>query len=418
MHKAQQDDLSETEETYRSTIVSEWENGFGIIASKWATSFQVAAEKSARREHKESEKVLMRERRAMREQRREREIEHMVDKSAKRLDPTFSRMDRTMHAVQQQARAREHETLEAAARAEAGEKRRLRVETRVSHKIKEQEDRRKHQQLKRWQTDQQMAKSKVAFDRWERVQREDFEWQRLEQQLLKGQQLAFEEQRRVFLREKGEQEKAQREAMRQDAEGMRAARAEQLLRDQELKEQERKAKEAAKKREEKKIFNALSEFRQEMHLRERAKAQERSIAWDNDRRERMLLQRPDVPPELLDKVPLAQRVAPPEPFVMAGGNPTYSKTWTPFKVVKLVAAPSNGVALGRPFLVCWMCTRVTSSCQIVVRSGNGEIGRARVRTAVGEASFTAPTEWFSELEIEFIAGDQVLRDTRLPKATS
>ena len=347
LHGRQQAEVAETERTFRQTTLREMEEAFASIMPKFAESMRVASELTARREHKESEKILMRERREIREVRRERELDHMLKQCAKRFDPSIMREDRTMRTLQMQAQAKEEEERLAQERAEDYKQRRNRVEENISSKVKEMEQKRQQAQLQRWSTAQTMAKSKVAFERWERVMREDFEWQKLERQIMKGQQLALEEQRRVFLREKDIQDRQRREELQREEQRMREERyavIERNRQQQKLKEEELAAH---RQKEERKVFNYLSEFRDEQRHRERATIVKRSIAWDNDRQERMLLQRPDVA-EVIDQVPLAKRVGPPEPFVMCGNVPTYSAVWTPFKVVKLEAAPRAGVALGRP----------------------------------------------------------------------
>jgi myosin heavy subunit len=418
MHYLQQQDLGETEWTFRSTLASEWENALGPIMSKWNASYQSASELHARREHKESERVLMKERRILREKRREREQEHIFQQTAARMEPTIARENRSMQALQRQARARDDADAAALTRMENERQRRNRVEARVLDQMKHGEDKLKAQQLKRWKTSQEMAKSKVAFERWGRVMREDFEWQRMEQQLLKGQKLAFEEDRRVFLLEKGERDKTRRAELRVVADDQAVQKKAEIADREQAREAVQLARDADKRREERKTFNALTEFRQEVELRARATATERSIAWDNDRRERQLLQRPDLPPDSIEDIALSLRVAPCEPFTMAGGNITHAKVWAPVRVLKLDALPSNGVVPGRPFTIAWLATRVTKACYIVARSGNGEIGRHRVTKAVGECSIVAPTEWFSYLEVDFMCGDTMQKSATISKATA
>jgi myosin heavy subunit len=410
-------DLMETEETFRMVFIREQAGEFGVIGMMKADDLQRALDLQARREHKEAESILMKERRIIREARREKELDRMLQQSARRLEPTLAREDRTLHAVQRQLKAKEESISEAQERAKKEEARRKEVERRQAEQKEIAARKIQESQFTRWKTQQAMAKSKIAYERYERIQREDFEWQRLEQQILHGQRLALEEQRRMFLQEKAEQDKKRRQAMKLDEEALLHQKWLEMQQERSAQEEEESKKQERTLQEERKIFNQLAEFREEIHRRERARAVEKSISWDADRRERMILQRPDIPKEAVDAIPLAKRVGPPAPFIMSNNLPSYAQIWTPFKVVKLDAAPRRGVVQGGKFTVSWCATKTTPSAYIVVTSGTGEVGRCRVKTAVGEWRFTAPDEWFSELEISFVSGDEVVKSTTIAKAT-
>ena len=400
------DDLHQTEATYRTEIARAMETGFELIEMKCHEEYQIASEREARREHKIAEEKLMNERRSLREARRQQELDRMIEQTAVRLDPTIMREDHTTRAIQRNLQAKEKEVEVLLQRAAEENERRRIVEQRVNQKRIEREKRRQSEELLLWKSTQHLARAKSAYDRYGRVLSEDYDWQRLERQILKGQELALEEQRRVFLRHKSTEETVRREKQRIEETRLQEQKDAEIRAIEKQRATDEEERLHKKKMEERKIFNALSTFREEMKLREKAQRVQASIAWENDRKERMVLQRPDISRHMMDRLPLSQRVGAPEAFTMAGGNVTFSKVWTPFRVVKFQAAPSTGVATGAPFTVSWLLTRCIPYLRIVVSTGAGEIARYRITTSAGDTHFTAPKEWFSELAIDLLSGEQ------------
>ena len=60
--------------------------------------------------------------------------------------------------------------------------------------------------------------------------------------------------------------------------------------------------------------------------------------------------------------------------------------------------------------------RFKSKAKIVVLTGVGALDDRRIREAVGTERFTAPTDWFSQLEIELHHGQEVLGRITLSRA--
>jgi hypothetical protein len=409
-HEKERTALCDYEGRLRAEFFQACDQFHKSLQHEFAQSMQTAMERQARREHQEAERILMHERREIRDARRTREMNHMLEQVSKQMSCTAKHESQMMRAVYNAQLRNDELKKDLQGKAEEHLMRQKKLEERMGRINHENEEKMRENLMKRFQTSQAVARKEIAMERHQRVLREDFEWQKLEQQMLKAQQLGLEESRKQFLREKAVSDKQRRQEI---------AAVDQFVRDEKRREIEefdvRKSmrhleKEDQKRKEENKIFSMLCKFREEARSREREKLLERSIGWENDRRERMLLQRPDITKDDMDRFPLSARVPPPAPFVMANSSPTYGKVWVPFEIVRFDVSPNKKIRQGMPFAVSWMCTRMPqSSAYITVCSGAGEVARQRVKKAVDELYFVAPTEWFSGLDVSFVIGDKVLK---------
>lgn len=370
---------------------------------------RAAADRQARREHVECEQKLMNDRREACERRRQHERDHMFELCKKRMAPTVLREDKTIRSILRLQQHKEVELRDAQERVQRELEREAKVRLHKERLEKKRQERVENMQRKRMQTAQNVAMREVAFERYFRVKREDFEWQKLERQMLKGQQLALEEARRAFLREKEEADKARRRLIEeedlQDRERQKRDFEAQQRRQQEIEEQ----RQLERRAEEKKLLDLENSRRMLLRKREKEIEIERSIGWENDRRERILLQRPDISTKDVDELKLCERVSAPAPFIMSNGQPTFTKVWTPFALIRFDVAPSKCLGTNMPFTVTWVCSKIPGSpACVVVTSASGELFRHRVTKAVGEARFLSPSEWFSGLQITFeVGGDEL-----------
>ena len=420
LHQHEREELMADEREYRLPIIGLFEDVWAMLQQRFMESYRDANDRRARREHREAEAGLMRHRREVREVRREKAMQRLFDQAERSAAPLFDREERTMRMYQTQRRAVEEQAEKMASRHERETERQLLVARNREAKQKETERRAQEAQMKAVKTQERLATATIAKERHERVLAEDFEWQRLEQQMLKGQQLALQQQRKAFIREKAIMDAQRREAMKKEAEKIRDQKLSEFEAQRRAQEAEASKAEEARKAKERIAFNALEAFRQERALRERARLVERSVVWDSDRKERMMLQRADIAKTAIDALPLAKRVGQPAPVVMAGEVTTYGKVWVPFRIVRVEVAPRNGVGLGCPFTVSWLCSSVPERGVIIVRTGSGVFAQHRIRKAVGEVVLIAPREWFMEIEVSMLVeheGEKHERTINVPKAS-
>jgi myosin heavy subunit len=410
-HEEQREQLEDQEESARDEFLIVLQELYLDMRYRMDVSQRAAEERQARREHAEVEKALMIRRREACERRREHDRQHMFQQCSKRMEPTVAREDKTIRSLQRIQKQKQLE-LEGAQRQMEKELHREEAVQKQRQEIqREREERAQENLRKRLHTSQAVAMREVAFERYYRVMREDFEWQKLERQMLKGQQLVLEEARRAFLREKTESDKERRKTLEEEDTKVRTHQ--RLVMEERRQRDEQQSKIAAAKAldDEKRQLMEERKQREAIHARKREKEVERSIGWDNDRRERILLQRPDITKSDIDESPLALRVPAPSPFIMANNQPTFTKVWTPFMLIRFDVAPSSALGINMPFTVSWVCSKIPGGNACVsINSATGELFRHRITKAVGEARFVSPNEWFSGLEISFIVGDKILRE--------
>lgn len=410
-HEEQREILEDEETSARDEFLIVLQEVYMDMRHRMDVARRAAEERQARREHAEVEKALMIRRREACERRREHDRQHMFEQCSKRMEPTVAREDKTIRSLQRIQRQKQME-LEAAQRQMEKELRREEAVQKHRHEIQRQREERAQESLrKRLHTAQTVAMREAAFERYYRVMREDFEWQNLERQMLKGQQLVLEEARRAFLREKAESDKERRKTL--EEEDIKVRDQQRLVMVERRQRDEQQSKLSAEKmlEEEKRLLAEERKQREAIHIRHKEKGVERAIGWDNDRRERILLQRPDITKTDIDELPLAVRVPAPAPFIMANNQPTFTKVWTPFMLIRFDVAPSSSLGINMPFTVSWVCSKIPGGNACVsINGATGELFRHRILKAVGEARFVSPNEWFSGLEISFIVGDKILRE--------
>lgn len=411
--------LEDAERGQRVLIDQAGEDGFKIFKRLVGESYRTASLLQARRELKEQDELMHRKLQQEHKRAHSTALQHIVTHCVSRLQPSLKRADHTARATELQAQTQEHKIEHERMRAEKNAERAAHAEMNLEKMKKEREEIRNQVQLERWKKLKETARGKVAFERWERVAREEFAWQQQDKEMLYRQKLALEEQRKVFLRKRTEDEKRWREEMKHNEEREREARLASLNDEDRMRKEKADRELEQKLSDERRIFNDLCAFREEARMQDKARKQERAIAWENDRRDRMMMSRPDLNKAELEKLPLAQRLGPPPPFVMTGDVPSYSKVWIPFQLMMLQVSPSpeEGVEPGRPFMVSWMTSgRFRSKAAIVVLSGVGIVSERTVREAVGSERFNAPSEWFSQLEIELRHGQETLGRITLSRA--
>eukprot|EP00744_Colponema_vietnamica_P014942 GILI01020927.1.p1 GENE.GILI01020927.1~~GILI01020927.1.p1 ORF type:complete len:617 (-),score=149.02 GILI01020927.1:62-1648(-) len=405
-HQDEREELMLEEREYRLPIIGLVEDVYAMFQQRFMDSYRDAMDRRARREHRDAEADLMRHRRSIRENRREKAIQRLFDQAERSAAPLFDREDRNMRMIQQQRKTIEKKAeLLAEQNARETERQNI-VDRNREKKAKELERKLQDSQMKAVKTQERTAVTSIAKERHERVLAEDFEWQRLEQQMLKGQQLALQQQRKEFIREKALMDEKRRIDLKKEEDNIRNQKLREFEAQRQSQEEQRRRVDEARKAKERIAFDALQSFRQEKTLRERARAVERSVVWDSDRKERIMLQRADIRKDVIESVPLADRVGQPPPVVMAGEVPTYGKVWVPFRIVKVEVAPRSGIAQGSPFTVSWMCSSIPEKGVITARTGSGVFAQLRLKKAVGEAVFIAPTEWFMEIEIAINVGHE------------
>ena len=401
--------LEEEYDKWHDNFFSQLDEDFREHNLKWVELSLRSAEHIARMKHIEEERRLMNERRKIRDSRRVRALNHLFDQSRKALDPTVKREEKVMRSHQLITKQTISEIEQLKARGKEEQEREEARQKALAEKEAQLEARRHHLLIQSAQRSERLSKSHHSAERDRRVKSEDNQWQALEAQMLKGQRLALEEARRAFLREKAEEDRARRERIKREADELRDKQRIELEERHRRHADAQASKEEERKKEEKRIFSLLSKLRAQETAADREKRLERAIAWDNDRRERMMLQRPDLTKEQLERMPLRDRVGAPPPFIMTGNQPTYSKVWTPFELVRFFAAPTSHLRRGMAFTVTWVVTTLPhDKVYITVESGCGDPIMFAVRKPVGEKQFNAPTEWFASIEISFLVGDNLV----------
>jgi myosin heavy subunit len=409
-HTAQQQTVIEDEEDARADFLHALDYYFSDLRLRYDAGARAARERQARREHIECEKALMAERKQACEQRRQADRQRMFDLCSKRMEPTVAREDKTIRSLQRIQQQKESELSEMTKRADRELERERAVIKRREERAKQLEELSERNRQRRLQTAQNVASREAAFERYNRIKREDFEWQKLERQIQKGQQLALEEARRAFLREKAESDKQRRKLFEEEESKVRLQKRRELEEKRRRDEEQERVRLENKKLDEQKILSQEQKRRDLLSEVEREKAVERSIAWDNDRRERIMLQRPDLSKDDVDQLELCSRLSAPAPFIMTNNVPSYTKVWTPFELIRFDVAPSSDLGQGTPFTVSWVCSKIPPAARVLVHSASGELASHRVTKAVGEARFASPAEWFSGLQISLVSGDKILRE--------